>query len=96
MQGLSRFFSHRWQGRVAWTTLFWRDMLLVGTLLSGAGTVVALVLLSQGFATGQVLAVHLLPLPYGLFVVAALWRTPRSPATARALSLGWLALTVLV
>jgi len=40
--------------------------------------------------------VHLLPLPYGLFMVTSLWRTPLCPPAARWASLVWLALTVLV
>lgn len=88
--------TRRWHGRVGWRTLFWRDLLLVGTLANAVCTLAALALLSQGAATGSVLAVHLLPLPYGLFIVAALWRAPACPSLVRGLGLGWLALTVLV
>lgn len=90
------FFRLRWQGRMGWRTLFWRDLLLVGSLLSATATLTALVLLSRGEAPGTALAVHLLPLPYGLFMVTSLWRTPQSPALARWASLLWLALTLLI
>ena len=90
------FFRLRWQGRMGWRTLFWRDLLLVGSLLSATATLTALVLLSRGEAPGTALAVHLLPLPYGLFMVGSLWRTPQSPALARWASLVWLALTLLI
>ena len=73
-----------------------RDLLLVGSLLSATATLTALVLLSRGEAPGTALAVHLLPLPYGLFMVTSLWRTPQSPALARWASLLWLALTLLI
>lgn len=90
------FFSHRWHGHVGWRLLFWRDLLLVGTLANALCTLAVLVMLSKGAATPSVLAVHLLPLPYGLFMVAALWRAPACPALVRGLGLGWLALTVLI
>ena len=90
------FFRLRWQGRMGWRTLFWRDLLLVGSLLSATATLTALVLLSRGQPPGTALAVHLLPLPYGLFMVGSLWRTPQSPALARWASLLWLALTLLI
>ena len=90
------FFRLRWQGRMGWRTLFWRDLLLVGSLLSATATLTALVLLSRGQPPGAALAVHLLPLPYGLFMVTSLWRTPQSPSLARWASLLWLALTLLI
>lgn len=90
------FFVRRWRGQVDWRTLLWRDLLLLGTGLSLLTTLVALGLLSQGASAVTVLAVHLLSLPYGLFMVAALWRLPASPALARGMGLGWLALSVLI
>lgn len=90
------FFEQRLLGRIGWARLFWRDLLLVGTLINALTTLAALALLAQGAATGWVLAVHLLPLPYGLFIVAALWRAPACPPLVRGLSLGWLGLTVLI
>lgn len=90
------FVLLRWQGRMAWRTLFWRDVLLVGSLLSATTTLTALVLLARGQSAGLVLAVHLLPLPYSLFMVTSLWRTPHSPSAARWVSLVWLGLTLLV
>ena len=69
---------------MAWRTLFWRDVLLVGSLLSATTTLTALVLLARGQSAGLVLAVHLLPLPYSLFMVTSLWSTPHSPSAASA------------
>lgn len=90
------FFMRRWQGQVGWRPLFWLDLLLVGTLLNAVATLAALALLSQGVPAAWALAVHLLPLPYGLFILAALWRAPGCPTQVRGLSLGWLALPVLI
>jgi hypothetical protein len=96
MGTVTTFFADRWARRVGWTTLFWRDLLLVGTLFNALCTLTALAMLSQRAPVGGVLAVHLLPLPYGLFIVSALWRAPNSPAIVRALSLAWLAIGVLI
>ena len=96
MTGVCGFLLLRWRRRVGWAVLFWRDLLLAGTLLNAVATMGALALLSQGVAAGWALLLHLLPLPYGLFVVLALWRLPSCPALVRGLSLGWLALTVLI
>lgn len=90
------FLSHRWHGRMDWRTLFWRDLLLVGTLLGASATLTAMVLLSRGEAASTALAVHLLPLPYGLFMVAAIWRSPQCPPAAKWASLLWLGLTLVV
>jgi hypothetical protein len=96
MTTLDSFVVRRWRGQVGWRTLFWRDLLLVGTGFSVVTTLVALGLLSQGASTITILAVHLLSLPYGLFIVAALWRLPNSPALVRGVGMGWLALSVLI
>lgn len=96
VNGVHLFLNRRWHGLVGWRTLFWRDLLLAGTLLSATATLTALILLTRGHGDSTVLAVHLLPLPYGLFMVTSLWRTPLCPPAARWASLVWLALTVLV
>lgn len=90
------FFTQRWQGRVGWPTLFWRDLLLAGTSMNVLMTGTALVLLSQDVALPWVLLVHLLPLPYNLFIVSALWRLPQRPALVVGASVAWLLLFVLI
>lgn len=55
--------------------LFWRDMLLVGTAISLASSVLALVLLGLKLPLWLVLTVHFLPVPYNIFLTIAVWRT---------------------
>ena len=93
---LKTFFAQRWQGNVGWPTLFWRDLLLAGTSMNVLMTGTALVLLSRDVALPWVLMVHLLPLPYNLFIVSALWRLPQRPALVVGASVGWLLLFVLI
>ena len=90
------FLRQRWQARVAWQTLFWRDLLMIGTGLNVLMTGTALVLMLQDAPMHWVLLAHLSPLPYNLLIVSALWRAPQRPALVLAFSLGWLLLFVAI
>ncbi|MGX5826054.1 hypothetical protein [Mesorhizobium sp. 43Arga] len=94
------FLHARWQGEVPIDRLFWRDMLLVGTGISIASSVVALILLGLRMPLGLVLAVHFAPVPYNIFLTIAVWRTAeQSGAKAALMLLGsalWLIATVVV
>jgi hypothetical protein len=93
---LKTFFTQRWQGRIGWRRLFWRDLLIVGTSLNLLMTGLALALLSQDVAIQWVLLAHLLPLPYNLLIVSAIWSAPQRPAVVLGASLCWLVLFVAV
>ena len=93
---MKNFITQRWQGRVAWERLFWRDLLIVGTSLNLLMTGLALALLSQDVAIQWVLLAHLLPLPYNLFIVSAIGSAPQRPALVLAVSVAWLVLFVAV
>lgn len=93
---LKTFIAQRWQGQIVWTTLFWRDLLMIGTGLNVLMTGTALALLTQDAPMHWVLMAHLSPLPYNLLIVSAIWRAPRRPALVALFSLGWLLLFVLV
>ncbi|MDX8525085.1 hypothetical protein RFM68_11245 [Mesorhizobium sp. MSK_1335] len=71
----SGFFRARWLGKAPVDRLFWRDMLLVGTILSIASSVLALILLGLKLPLWLVLALHFLPVPYSIFLTIAVWRT---------------------
>ncbi len=75
--------------------LFWRDLVLVGTLVNVLFTGVALALAASGLSIPLAAAVHFAPLPYNLFLVASVWRLPAS-ALHRWASLAWLAFVTLV
>jgi hypothetical protein len=72
---LAGFFRSRWRGDVPLRTLFWRDMVLVATLISIGTTVAALVLLGIDLPLPVALATHFAPLPYNIFLFLAVWRT---------------------
>ncbi|MBN9548018.1 MAG: hypothetical protein J0H31_03815 [Alphaproteobacteria bacterium] len=93
------FFRTRWRGEAPLDRLFWRDMLLVGTVLSLASSALALVLLGLKLPLWLVLAVHFLPVPYTIFLMIAVWRTAEksSGLKAQLMMLGsalWLIATV--
>ena len=93
---LSRFFSRRWRGQVPARVLFWRDMLLVGSVLNLLVTFVALMLAAQGAGAVMAALVHFAPLPYNLFLVVALQRAPQRSPAQRLVGLAWLGLMTLV
>jgi hypothetical protein len=76
-------------------------MALVGTAISIASSVAALILLGLKLPLGLVLAVHFAPVPYNIFLTIAVWRTAERAGGAKAslMMLGaalWLLLTVVV
>ncbi|WP_353644365.1 hypothetical protein [Mesorhizobium sp. WSM2239] len=78
------FFASRWRGEVPLDRLFWRDMVLVGTALNLLTTAAAILLLGLKTPMAIVLAVFLSPLPYNIFLFAAVWRTADTAGTAKA------------
>lgn len=95
MLGAAGFFTRRWRAEVPQRVLFWRDLVVVGTLINVLATGLALALVASGANIALAAGVHFLPLPYNLFLVAAVWRLPAS-AALRWVSLAWLALVTLV
>ena len=93
---LKSFITQRWQGRIGWRTLFWRDLLLIGTGLNLLMTGLALALLSQDAPAQWALLAHLLPLPYNLFIVSSIWSAPQRPLIVLGVSLFWLVLSVVI
>ena len=93
---LFEFFTRRWRGEVALRTLFWRDMVVVGSAVNLVATFLALMLAAQGIALGIAVAVHFAPLPYNVFLVAALGRSPQRTAMTSLLAGVWLVAATLV
>lgn len=96
---MTDFFRMRWRREVLLDRLFWRDMLLVGTILNVASSALALTLLGLKLPLGLVLAVHFLPVPYNIFLTIAVWRTAEKSGGLKAqlMMLGsalWLIATV--
>lgn len=96
---IADFFRSRWLGQVPLDRLFWRDMMLAGTLINMASSALALVLLGLKLPLWLVLAVHFAPVPYNIFLTSAVWRTAESGPKASLMLLGsalWLIATVVV
>ncbi|MDP3251900.1 MAG: hypothetical protein Q8M77_08330 [Hydrogenophaga sp.] len=85
------YWSLRWKGLAPWRTLFWRDIVAVGSALNLFTGFVALFLLSQGQPVWWALAVHFLPVPYNAFLVRSLWLTRPKPSWAMAGAGAWFA-----
>ncbi|MEI9408514.1 hypothetical protein [Mesorhizobium salmacidum] len=81
---IADFFRSRWLGEVPVDRLFWRDMMLVGTVINIASSAAALILLGLKMPLGLVLAVHFAPVPYNVFLTLAVWRTAEKAGGARA------------
>lgn len=83
------FFARRWRGQVPLRTVFWLDMLCVGTAVNVLATFAALVAASQGAPSWLAVAIHLVPLPYNLFLMVAVGRAPPPSRLATGLALAW-------
>ena len=57
------YFSRRLHGVVPMRTVFWRDMLGVGTAINVLATFVALMVASQGASSWVAATIHFAPLP---------------------------------
>jgi hypothetical protein len=93
---LAGFFARRWRGELPVRVLLGRDMLGVGTLINLACSVVALMAVAQGAPLPVALALHWAPLPYNLFLCAALWRTPGRAGWAAWCGVAWVAAMMVV
>lgn len=92
----SGYFASRWNGHVPPGTLFWWDMVIVGTLVNMVAGLVSLILLAKGVHGGIWAAFHLLLVPYNLFLLVTVWRTAADRAVLRALAVCWFGFTLLV
>lgn len=68
------FLTTRWKGETPLETVFWRDMLVVGTVVNLASTAAALALLVGGYPVWLGLTVELLPIPWNTFLLLAVWK----------------------
>jgi hypothetical protein len=92
----TNYFSRRWQGQVPVATLFWRDMLGIGTLVNLTTTVLGLTLIINGIHAGFAVALHFLPLPFNIFLLAALNRAPDRNTLIMAIAVGWFGVMMLI
>ena len=90
------FFSRRWRGETPLRVLLWRDTLAVGTMANLLMSFAALAIAAMHLDLRIALAVHFTPLPYNLFLVAALMRSPQRSSVVSAVALVWLVLMTVI
>lgn len=92
----SGFLGSRWRGETALAVLFWKDIVVVGSVINLLTGFAALMLAAQGVSLALAAAVHFALLPYNAFLVAALWRTPRRSRAMAWTSVLWLVVMTVV
>lgn len=95
------FFRTRWRGAAPLPVVFWRDMLLVGTLINVASALVAMAMFISDWATPVAAVIYFAAIPYNLFLFASVWRSAgRTPSPASSLAqiaaAVWLVLVVVL
>jgi hypothetical protein len=98
---LRAFFASRWRGQVLLERIFWRDMLLVGTLINLATAMLALLILAAGAPAPIAITVYLAPLPYNFLLYVGVWTAaaqavPAKATTVRFIATLWVAASVLI
>ena len=95
------FFTRRWRRQTQLNVLFWRDMIVVGTLINIAAMVASLIVLGLKAGLPVAMLIFFAPLPYNVFLAAAVWRTsdlagPKKAASARTGAVLWLVIATLL
>jgi hypothetical protein len=90
------YFARRWRGELPLAVLFWRDMILIGSAINLGASFLALMIVALAGSVAIAVAVHFAPMPYNLFLFAALWRYPRRPALISVAACAWLLAATLV
>lgn len=75
---MNQFLASRWNGEAALETVFWRDMIVIGTVINVLATALSMALFAMDAPAGLALLVFFSPLPWNLFLLAAVWKTADS------------------
>lgn len=94
--GQPGYLARRWRGQLPLPRLLWREMLGWGTAINLGFSLLALALLAAGAPAAVAVGVHFAPLPWNLFLVAAVWRHAQSQGFSRAVSAAWLLVMLVV
>ena len=90
------YFGSRWRGEMNLSKLYWRDMMIVGGVINLFTGFIALMIAAQGGELWVAAMVHFATLPYNVFLVLALWRTPGRSKVMAWTSLLWLSAVTLL
>ncbi|MBA4175055.1 MAG: hypothetical protein C0505_00610 [Leptothrix sp. (in: Bacteria)] len=94
--GSGHFLARCWRGDVPLRQLFWRDMLLVGTMVNLLASFGALMIAAVGAPMPWAAALHFAPVPYNVFLCLSLWRRPVRPQPMALAAAAWLVLVTIV
>jgi hypothetical protein len=64
-----------WHGELGLSRTFWEYAILYGTLANLATTAASFAVLAGGISGWAALIVFMLPVPYNIFIVVAVWRS---------------------
>ena len=87
---IAGYFARRWRGELPLAVLFWRDMILIGSAINLGASFLALMTVALGGSVAIAIALHFAPMPYNLFLFAALWRLPKRPVLISVAACAWL------
>jgi hypothetical protein len=95
------FFRSRWRGTVALEQLLWRDMLLHGSAINLVLGLASLILFATEASDAIAATVHFAPLPYNVFLLAAVWRAAdkapqRAASIARVVAVAWVVAFIVI
>ena len=98
---MKSFILSRLRGDAPLHTVFWRDMVVIGTGVNVLCTAAAFILLVAEAPWPWPLIAHMLPQPWNLFVFFAVWRSAsqidgQSQNLVRLSAIGWLTLMLIV
>jgi hypothetical protein len=101
LSGMKSFVLSRWRGDAPLETIFWRDMIIVGTALNIITGLATIALLASGVPAAIALAVHLALLPWNIFLFLAVWRAseridPSDALATRVMAAVWLLAVIIV
>lgn len=71
---MTSYIKARMSGEAPLETVFWRDMLVVGSVVNVVCTAVALAMFAAKYAPALALTVNFLPVPYNAFLLVAVWK----------------------
>jgi len=83
------FFRPRWHGQIPLAVLLWRDTVCVGTLINLVASFLALAALALGAHTGLAVALHFAPMPYNIFLLAAVLRLQADNTCTTIIAVAW-------
>lgn len=92
---IQHYFSKRWKAKIPFRDLFWRELIVRGTLINLLVAFLGLMLIAQGYPSLWAAIAHLVILPYNIFLVLAILRWPGVKSSFKAVAGVWLVLTSL-